>query len=84
MAERKTQLKSTHSPIEAIIGDGTHHLLTPSALDVLLETSQVVKFKRSSGWVTVGIDPVRFNNRREVSNLFNGHDRRRSAAICWL
>jgi hypothetical protein len=83
MPERRTQLRPGHSPIEATVGDGTHHLLTPSVLDVLLENNQVIKFKRSSGWVTVGIDPVRFKNRRETSHLFNGHDRR-SAAICWL
>ena len=83
MPERRTQLKPGHSPIEAIIGDGTHHFLTPSVLDVLLENNQVVKFKRSRGWVTVGIDPIRFKNRREDSRSFNGHDRR-SAAVCWL
>ena len=83
MLEQRTQLSPRHSHIEAIIGDGTHHLLMPSVLDVLLENNQVVKFKRSSGWVTVGIDPIRFKNRREASRSFNGHDRR-SAAICWL
>ena len=83
MLEQRTQLSPRHIPIETIIGDGTHHLLMPSVLDVLLENNQVVKFKRSSGWVTVGIDPIRFKNRREASRSFNGHDRR-SAAICWL
>jgi hypothetical protein len=83
MMEQRTQLSPRHSPIEAIIDDGTHHLLMPSVLDVLLENNQVVKFKRSSGWVTVGIDPIRFKNRREASRSYNGHDRR-SAAICWL
>jgi hypothetical protein len=83
MPERRAQLRPGHSPIEVIIDDGTHHLLTPSVLDVLLENNQVVKFKRSSGWVTVGVDPIRFKNRREASHLFNGHDRR-SAAIRWL
>jgi hypothetical protein len=83
MLEQRTQLSPRLNPIETIIGDGTHHLLMPSVLDVLLENNQVVKFKRSSGWVTVGIDPIRFKNRREASRSFNGHDRR-SAAICWL
>jgi hypothetical protein len=83
MLEWREQLRPGHSTIEATIGDGTHHLLTPSVLDVLLEKNQVIKFKRSSGWVTVGIDPIRFKNRPETAHLFNGHDRR-SAAICWL
>ncbi len=83
MPERRAHLRPGQNPIEAITGDGTHHLLTPSVLDVLLEKDQVIKFRRSSGWVTVGIDPIRFKNRREDSRFFNGHDRR-SAAICWL
>jgi len=83
MPEQNAQLRPRYSPIETIIADGTHHILTPAVLDVLLENNQVVKFKRSSGWVTVGIDPIRFKNRREASRSYNGHDRR-SAAICWL
>jgi hypothetical protein len=83
MPERRAQVSPGYSLIEATIGDGTHHLLAPSVLDVLLENNQVIKFKRSSGWVTVGIDPIRFKNRHEASRLFNGHDRR-SAAICGL
>jgi hypothetical protein len=83
MSEWISQLRPEHNPVEAIMGEGTHHLLSPLALDILLENNQVIKFKRSSGWVTVGIDPIRFKNRPETSHLFNGHDRR-SAAICWL
>jgi hypothetical protein len=58
MPERKSQLRPRHNLVEAIIGDGTHHLLTPSILDVLLENSQVIKIKRSIGWETVGIGPI--------------------------
>lgn len=28
-------------------------------LDSLIEAREVVKFKRSSGWVTLGTDPIR-------------------------
>ena len=28
-------------------------------LDLLIDAKKVVKFKRSSGWVSVGIDPIR-------------------------
>ncbi len=83
MPERRAQLRPGQSHIETILSDGTHHHLTPSALDVLLENNQVIKFRRSSGWATVGLDPIRFKNRREASHFFNGPDRR-SAAICWL
>jgi len=34
-----------------------------SALDKLLEAGKIEKFRRSSGWVTVGVDPVRKTKR---------------------
>lgn len=42
-------------------------------LDSLLEKQKVHSFKRSSGWVTVGIDPVR--TRENVLN-FDAPERR--------
>ena len=83
MPERRTHLKPGQKPIEAIMSDGTYHYLPPSVLNVLLENNQVIKFKRSSGWVAVGINPIRFKNRREYSFAYDGPDRR-SADICWL
>jgi hypothetical protein len=41
-------------------------------LDSLIEAGVVARFLRSSGWVTVGIDPVRSNPHRE----YNGRERR--------
>jgi hypothetical protein len=42
-------------------------------LDSLLEAGVVARFLRSSGWVTVGVDPIRSSS----SNLeFNGRERR--------
>jgi hypothetical protein len=39
----------------------------------LLEAGVVARFLRSSGWVTVGVDPIRSSS----SNLeFNGRERR--------
>jgi hypothetical protein len=32
-------------------------------LDLLIDAKKVVKFKRSSGWVSIGIDPIRKNKR---------------------
>ena len=62
--------------IHVIARDGTYQHLTPPVLDVLLEKNNVIKFKRSSGWVTAGIDPIRVKDRREAPRLFNGPDRR--------
>jgi hypothetical protein len=76
MPERRTQRTPGQHPIEVIISDGTHHHLAPQVLDVLLENNRVIKFRRSNGWATVGIDPIRVKNRREASQFFNGTDRR--------
>jgi hypothetical protein len=82
MPERRAQLRSGQRPIEAIIEDGTHHFLPPSVLDVLLEHNKVIKFRRSSGWVTVGIHPIRFKQKEEDSLSFVGPDKR-STDIRW-
>ena len=35
-------------------------------LDTLIEAKKIARFRRSSGWVTLGMDPVR-TNRREYT-----------------
>jgi len=72
MPDPRTGQKLLH----VITRDGTYQYLTSSALDVLLEKNCLMKFKRSSGWVTVGIDPIRVKDRREASRPFNGPDKR--------
>ena len=67
--------------IEAITRDGFHHHFTPRVLDVMLERDQVMRFKRSSGWVTVGIDPVRVKRRDDVCCFYDGQERRTSASL---
>ena len=62
--------------IETIVDNDTLHHFTPQVLDVMLGNNLVVRFKRSSGWVTVGVDPIRAKNRRETSHLYSGHERR--------
>jgi hypothetical protein len=76
MPERRALRRPGQKPIDVITRDGTYQHLAPPVLDILLEKNQVMKFRRSSGWVTVGIDPIRVKDRREASRLFNGHDRR--------
>ena len=76
MPERRGLRKAGQNPIEVIMSDGTYHHLTPQVLDVLLENNRVIKFRRESGWVTVGVDPIRIKSRREASHMFNGHERR--------
>ena len=62
--------------IELIIKDGSQIRVTPRVLNILLDTNWVEKFKRSSGWVTIGIDPVRFQRRMDNCDLYFGADQR--------
>jgi hypothetical protein len=41
-------------------------------LDSLIESQGIVKFRRNTGWVTIGADPIRKNKR---DSLFNDTDR---------
>ena len=77
MPEQAFLGKTERSYIDVIMKDGTYHHFTPRVLDVLLESQRVYKFKRSSGWATIGIDPVR-TKKSGISNNnhFNGQDRR--------
>jgi hypothetical protein len=64
------------SPIETILCDGTFHMFTPQVLDVMLANSQVSRFMRSHGWVTIGAEPVRIRSRREPNAFYHGTERR--------
>jgi hypothetical protein len=39
-------------------------------LDLLIASKTIVKFKRSSGWVTIGVDPIRMKKRAPVQDSF--------------
>jgi hypothetical protein len=43
-----------------------------SMLDSLIESKGIVQFRRRTGWVTVGADPIRSKKR---DSLFNDTDR---------
>ena len=64
--------------IETLTNDGTVLFCHPPMLDALLEKNHVTKFRRKSGWVTVGVDPVRTTSVPEDFQLFGGHERRES------
>lgn len=49
--------------IQVIYADNHHDFVKPAMLDSLIETRKISQFKRSSGWVTVGVDPVRRSRR---------------------
>ena len=64
--------------IEVMTNKGTILFCQPPMLDALLEKNRVTKFRRKSGWVTVGVDPVRTTSVPEDFQLFSGHERRDS------
>ena len=76
MAERAFLSKTERSYIDVILKDGTYHHFTPRVLSVLLESQRVYKFKRSYGWVTIGIDPVRTRKPDVGNHSYTGPERR--------
>jgi hypothetical protein len=65
--------------IQVIYADNHHDFVKPNILDSLIELRKISKFKRSSGWVTVGEDPVR-RARRDTS-CFSSNDSRKISSI---
>jgi len=61
--------------IQVLYDDNRYDYVKGQQLDRLLEVNKVQKFKRSTGWVTVGVDPVRW--RRNPN--YNGMERRSDA-----
>jgi hypothetical protein len=76
MLQQSPQSRGPLHHIEVIMSDGTQIHVTPRVLDVLLDTDRIAKFKRSSGWVTVGLDPVRVKDTSNYCDKYNGPERR--------
>jgi len=76
MTGRTFPTKMESAYIDVILKDGTYHHFTPRVLDVLLETHRVLKFKRTNGWATVGVDQIRA--KRRENEEYPGPERRGS------
>jgi hypothetical protein len=76
MTELGEQRRKGWYPIQVVMKDGSQHFFSPLVLDILLEHNRVKKFKRKSGWATVGIDPIRTASRRVSFSSFDGPERR--------
>ncbi len=61
--------------IQVELIDGTFCRVVPKGLDLLLNQELVKRFRRSSGWATVGVDPVRM---KRSSTHYMGAERRRT------
>lgn len=59
--------------IAVVFWDGTQGRVAPKALDLFLKEEKILRFERSSGWVTVGIHPIR-GDRGNVA--YSGPERR--------
>ena len=62
--------------IEVELSDGTLCRMAPKALDMFLVRDGVSRFRRSDGWVVVGVDPLRDLCKRCV---YDGSERRLAA-----
>ena len=49
--------------IQVSYPDNRFDYVKENILDRLIETKQITKFRRSTGWVTLGMDPVRAAKR---------------------
>ncbi|MGD0585715.1 MAG: GSU3473 family protein [Oryzomonas sp.] len=58
--------------IQVLYDDNKYDYVKGFQLDRLLEVKKIQKFKRSSGWVTVGVDPTRWRK----SPSYDGVERR--------
>ncbi len=67
---RRFQRVASYKPTEEVknivqveFTDNRYDYVSDRMLDVLIESNKIVKFKRITGWVTVGVDPLRAANR---------------------
>jgi putative component of membrane protein insertase Oxa1/YidC/SpoIIIJ protein YidD len=45
--------------IQINYADGRHDYVKDFVLDHLIESKEIARFRRCTGWVTIGVDPVR-------------------------
>ncbi|KAB0665443.1 hypothetical protein F6V25_10220 [Oryzomonas japonica] len=55
--------------IHVLYDDNKYDYVKGFQLDRLLEVKKVQKFKRSTGWVTVGVDPMRWRKNPNYHGL---------------
>lgn len=55
--------------IQVHYSDNRFDYVKDNMLHEMIEAGEIASFKRSSGWVTVGIDPLRNNQRNYNTHL---------------
>ncbi len=64
--------------IQVIYPDDRYDYVKEFMLDELIESQKITRFRRRSGWVTLGVDPVRKPRRKDAD--FSGQERRAKVA----
>ena len=59
--------------VRIIYHDNRYDMVKSTRLDDLISSNAVAKFERSSGWVTIGVDPIRTPKGRQP---YTGQERR--------
>ena len=54
--------------------NGQEDAVEDSQLEDLIKSNKIIKFMRSDGWCTIGVDPI----RKESSTGYKGPERRRN------
>ena len=70
---RQFQRNFKHNPevevkniVRVAYDDNSYDYVTDKILDTLIDSNRIVKFKRITGWVTLGADPLRNANREHT------------------
>ncbi|PLX97853.1 MAG: hypothetical protein C0623_14365 [Desulfuromonas sp.] len=63
--------------VRVMYHDGMTEMVRAPVLQHLIETGRIHKFRRSGGWVILGVDPVRIG----MQGRFRGADRRRPEVV---
>ena len=48
--------------------DNGYDMVKKNVLDTLIESNKVVEFKRATGWVRIGVDPIRKTMRDHTTH----------------
>jgi hypothetical protein len=60
--------------IRVMYFNDNYDMVKPFILDDLIASKKIKKFRRSEGWVTIGLDPI-----RGISGRYSGHERRKAS-----
>ncbi len=56
--------------IQVNFPDGRNDYVKGFVLDKLIESKEITRFRRGSGWVTLGVEPVRTSKREMQDKLY--------------